>query len=138
MAPPPSVTQPPPSFNDAAQNDWSTPSSYPAPPPSDWSSPGAWQQPPSPQGMPGMMQPTGQEQGLAIASLVMGVLGLICIPILAPIAVVLGFIALGKANNDPARYGGRGLAMGGMITGGIMTLLLVLVFFLVILSNLRF
>ena len=135
MAPPPSVTQPPPSFNDPAPSDWSTPSSYPPPPPSDWSSPGAWQQPPSAHGMPGMMQPIKQEQNLAMISLITGVLGLICFPILAPVAVVTGFMALSKVKEDPVRYGGKGLAIGGMVLGGIMTLLWVLIIFLEILSN---
>ena len=35
------------------------------------------------------------------------------------VAVVLGFMARGKASSDPASYGGAGLALGGIITGAI-------------------
>jgi hypothetical protein len=67
----------------------------------------------------------GQSQTLAIISLVVGILSLCCgytfiVPI---IAIVLGFMARGKANNDPANYGGAGLALGGIITGALALLL---------------
>ncbi|WP_367873790.1 GYF domain-containing protein [Luteolibacter sp. Populi] len=68
--------------------------------------------------------PVGQapSQGLAIASLVCGIVSLIgccawfiMIPV-GLIAIVLGFIALAKAK-DPARFGGKGMARTGIITG---------------------
>lgn len=67
----------------------------------------------------------GPNQTLAIVSLVVGILSLCCgytfvVPI---IAIVLGFMAKGKANNDPANFGGAGLALGGIITGAIALLL---------------
>jgi hypothetical protein len=66
-----------------------------------------------------------QSQGLAIASLVCGIASLLCCSwfIVGIAAVVMGFIARGKANSDPANYGGAGLALAGMITGGISVLL---------------
>ena len=68
---------------------------------------------------------SGQNQTLAIVSLVCGILGLICcfsfIPGLA--ALVTGFMAKGKAEQNPNEYGGRGLALGGIITGAISLLL---------------
>ena len=62
----------------------------------------------------------GQNQTLAIVSLIAGILGLtICCGGFIPniLAIVLGFMAKSKAANDPANYGGAGLAMGGIITG---------------------
>jgi len=50
------------------------------------------------------------------------------------IAIVLGFMAKGKATSDPANFGGAGLALGGIITGVIGLLAgiayLIFVFFL--------
>ncbi|HJS52075.1 MAG TPA: DUF4190 domain-containing protein [Pyrinomonadaceae bacterium] len=74
----------------------------------------------------------GQSQTLAIISLIVGILSLCCgytfiVPI---IAIVLGFMARGKANNDPANYGGAGLALGGIITGAIALVLGVVVIIL--------
>jgi len=65
----------------------------------------------------------GQSQVLAIGALVCGILSctvLCCMGIfLGPVAFVLGFMAKKKADENPAEYGGRGLAVAGMITGGI-------------------
>ena len=61
-----------------------------------------------------------QSKTLAIVSLVVGILGMtVCCGSLLPslAAVVMGFMARGKANNDPMNYGGGGLATGGIITG---------------------
>lgn len=69
----------------------------------------------------------GKNQTLAIVSLVLGVLSIILCQITGPVAVVLGFMARGKANKNPAQYTGSGLALGGIITGLIGTLLLFLV-----------
>ncbi len=67
----------------------------------------------------------GQSKGLAIASLVCGVLScLCCLPLLTGLAgIVIGFIAKKKADENPSEFGGRGLALGGMITGAIGILL---------------
>jgi len=62
----------------------------------------------------------GQNQTLAIVSLVLGILGLtLCCGwfIVSLAAVITGFMARGKASSDPANYGGSGLALGGLITG---------------------
>lgn len=77
----------------------------------------------------------GPNQTLAIVSLVAGILGLtVCCGALVPslVAVVLGFMARGKANNDPANYGGAGLALGGLITGviGLIGSIIVLIYVL--------
>lgn len=71
----------------------------------------------------------GQNQTLAIISLVCGCLSLICCSWFVPgiAAVILGFIARNKATSDPANYGGAGLALAGIITGGISLVLGVIV-----------
>lgn len=69
-----------------------------------------------------------QSNGLAIASLVLGILSIVfgIIPvigliswILAPVGLVLGFMALGKPT-------GRGMAIGGTVTSGIGLLICIL------------
>jgi hypothetical protein len=64
----------------------------------------------------------GQNSTLAIISLVCGILGLtVCCGsfVVSLVAIVLGFMARGKANSDPASYGGAGLALAGIITGAL-------------------
>lgn len=104
-------------------------SSAPAPkaPAAEWTPPAApvasWQDQSVGENTP--FQPpvaaTGaQSKTLAIVSLVLGILGLtLCCGTILPslIAMILGFMARSKAANDPANYGGAGLALGGLITG---------------------
>ena len=72
-------------------------------------------------------------KGLAVASLV---LGIISIPTLglfvvgAITAIVLGVIALGRIKKEPATHGGKGMAIGGIVTGAV-SLLLTAVFVIV-------
>jgi hypothetical protein len=64
----------------------------------------------------------GQNSTLAIISLVCGILGLtVCCGsfIVSLVAIVLGFMARGKASSDPSHYGGSGLALAGIITGAL-------------------
>jgi len=66
----------------------------------------------------------GRNQTLPIVALVFGILALplICchgglyfgIP-----AAIIGYIGLNNANNNPEAYSGRGMALAGMILGGI-------------------
>jgi len=87
-----------------------------------------WTPPPSPtQGGPSHSQPSStnlstQNKTLAIISLVAGILGLtICCGSILPslVALILGFMARGKANSNPSQFGGAGLAMGGIILGAV-------------------
>jgi len=39
--------------------------------------------------------------------------------LLGPAALVMGFMAKKKAEEQPSQYGGRGLALGGMVTGAV-------------------
>lgn len=73
-------------------------------------------------------------QGLAIGSLVCGILGLIgcCAwPIAGPlaiVAIVLGFVALGKVKANPVAFGGKGMAKTGLILGFLGLLAVAVIF----------
>jgi hypothetical protein len=71
----------------------------------------------------------GPSSVLAIVSLVVGILSILCCGWFIPgiVAIVLGFMARSKANSDPANYGGAGLALGGIITGALSLVLGVIV-----------
>jgi hypothetical protein len=62
-----------------------------------------------------------QKSGLAIASLVLGLLG--CF-FTSPIGLILGIVAMVKANRHPAEYGGKGLAIAGIVLNGLGILFL--------------
>jgi len=60
-----------------------------------------------------------QRKGLAIASLVIGIVSILtCGGLLvgAIVGIVLGIVAMNKAKRDPAQYAGRGLAIAGIVT----------------------
>ena len=59
--------------------------------------------------------------GLAIASLVLGILGLTCIlPIIGPIlALILGIVALNQINKSRGTVTGQGQAVAGLVLGGV-------------------
>ena len=72
-------------------------------------------------------QPSPLKSGMAIASMVLGILGfvtsiiLIGIP-LALTGLILGIVALVRANKKPNTYGGKGFAIAGIATGALATL----------------
>ena len=69
--------------------------------------------------------PARPRQGMAIASLVIGILSvptLGCLGFGALVGIVLGTIALVRANREPGEYGGRGLAIGGMVASALSLL----------------
>jgi len=77
---------------------------------------------------------TTPNQTLATISLILGVISMFMVCCAGGIwlglpAAVVGFIAMKNADNDPTRYGGRGLAIGGLVLG-IVTFL-ASVFFLI-------
>ena len=62
--------------------------------------------------------------GIAIASLIFGILGFITMGLAGIVAVVLGHISLSRINHARGALGGRGISIGGLITGYLSSLLL--------------
>jgi len=60
--------------------------------------------------------------GLAIASLVLGILGLITCGLTALVGLVLGIVGLVSINNSQGRLKGSGLATAGIVVSGLMIL----------------
>lgn len=102
------------------------------------SQPATWSPPPAPDAswqnqeigqntpfQPPVAAGAGQNQTLAIVSLVLGLLSIPCCGfiIFGIGALVTGFMAKSKAEQNPNEYGGRGLALGGIIIGGITIIL---------------
>lgn len=64
-----------------------------------------------------------QDQTLPTISLILGIFAVLTncfggIP-LGAAAIITGVVGLNHEKNEPTKYGGRGLAMGGVITGAI-------------------
>jgi len=80
-------------------------------------SPPAWQPPPPP------ARPVkAQSQGLALASMITGLLGLVlgCLgPLPGFAAVVLGWMALSQIKRTPETTGGKPMAIIGVVTGAL-------------------
>jgi hypothetical protein len=75
---------------------------------------------------------------MATVALVLGIISLVCAYPLGIVAVIIGFIALGKAKQ--MNGAGRGMAIGGIVTGAIaflvaIALLLIFVVFADDVSN---
>ena len=100
--------------------------------------PATWSPPPAPDAnwqnqqigqntpfQPPVAAGSGQNNTLAIVSLVLGILSIPCCGfiIFGIAALVTGFMAKSKADQNPNEYGGRGLALGGIILGGITIVL---------------
>ena len=62
----------------------------------------------------------GSTNGLATASLVLGIIGLCVFPICSPIALILGIVANSQINKTG--QDGKGMAITGIILGIIGTL----------------
>ena len=109
------------------------PDGYGSPPPGGYGypPPGGYGYPPPPAGY-GYGYPAQQSfgtNGMAIASLVSALAGLLCM-IGSVLGVIFGIIALNqiKSTGQP----GRGMALAGLIIGGITTAFAVVLFFIVI------
>ncbi len=62
------------------------------------------------------------KQGMAIASLVLGIVSLPtlgCLGVGALVAIVLGIVALSRASREPHVYGGKGFAIGGIVAAAM-------------------
>jgi hypothetical protein len=83
--------------------------------------------PPAPVGSLGAAMTSGSPPptcGLAIASLVCGILGLCTVGITSIVGLVLGILALMKISKSEGRLGGNGLAIAGVSVSGALLLLL--------------
>ena len=61
--------------------------------------------------------------GMAVAALILGLIG--CIPPLGIVALILGLIAIGRIDNPANNLTGKGLAIAGTIIGGATTFLII-------------
>jgi len=86
-------------------------------------SPTASAPPPSPHPLPASAPPPARTNGLALASLILGILGVVTCGLTALAGLILGIVALKKtsASRDGA---GRGLAIAGTIVSAVFLLLL--------------
>lgn len=93
------------------------PSNWPASPPAQWQQ-AAMQQTPQQ-----YLVNRSPDQTLAVVSLCFGIasitVGWCCSSgiLFSLVALITGFMALSKLKKDPQRYGGRGMAIGGIVTG---------------------
>jgi hypothetical protein len=131
--PPPGM--PPPS---APPNPFAPPAPYAAP--GAYAPPGAYGQYPPPY-PPAYPPPYGygygptSTNGLAIASLVLGLLGWAVCGLGSVIAVVLGFVARSQIRSSNGRQGGDGLARAGIVLGFVGIGLVILWFVLIAVSS---
>ena len=68
-----------------------------------------------------------QKIGLAVTAMIFGILAIATTifligVLLAPIGLILGIVALVKANKKPQQYGGKGFAIAGIATSGLVAL----------------
>ena len=74
--------------------------------------------PPAPEQTPDQGETPSITNGMAIAGLVMGILGISCCglgPVFAALGIVFSGIALNQINSFPHWYKGRGLAIAGLV-----------------------
>lgn len=115
------------------------PASWPASPQS--SPPAQWQQPHL------QNQPFGQsafvasrDQTLPTISLILGILSILLMCCYGGIwlgvpAAILGFLGMRNADSDASRYGGRGIAIGGMVLGVVSFLASMIFALIAIVAN---
>jgi hypothetical protein len=122
----------PPSVSPTEQPTLDMPGKYSAPasyqPPAPLQS--GWTPPPPP------AFPVKPQQSLAVASFVLGMVSITvgwCCSfgvLTAPIALILGIVALVQIKSDPARNAGKGFAIGGIVTGGLYFAIIALIILL--------
>jgi len=99
-------------------------------------SPGPWQPSPPPQ----VPTRTGAQtsQGLALTSMIVGIVGIVAAgcfgPIPGIIALALGLTALSQIKKSPEKYGGKPFATAGVIIGGVTILFYLILLLWFILS----
>lgn len=81
-----------------------------------------------------------QDQTLPVISLILGVFGLVLLCCygglpLGLAAVVTGYLGMNNANKNPMGYGGRGLAIGGIVLGAVGILATLIWIIIILLSS---
>ena len=84
--------------------------------------------PPSSTGAPAANPLAGWALGTGIASVVC-----CCLPVLSPVSIVLGAMALSQSNQNP-HQGGRALATGGIVLGCV-SLVMAIIFWVIVLMS---
>jgi len=130
--PPPTMMSPPlpPSVSPSEQPTINLQTTQPAPysPPAPMQQ--SWQPPPQPmqsgwQPPPPPAYAKTKKQGLAIASMILGIISFPLVfccytgTVTSPIAIVLGIISLVQIKNDPDENGGKPFAIVGIVLGGL-------------------
>jgi hypothetical protein len=75
-----------------------------------------------------------EQDTMAIVSLILGILNFFCCGIIAPVALVLGFMSRAKIRNSGGALRGEGLALAGIILGAVGILELIVAIILAIIS----
>ncbi len=103
------------------QGGWQSSWGQPQPEQNQWQQqpqPNQWQQQQTPQWTG--YQPSPPTPGNAIASLILGIVGIVMCPIITSvIGLILGYQAKREISNSGGKLGGRGVALGGIITSWI-------------------
>lgn len=81
-------------------------------------------QPPSLPNLPAAAPPPAKTSGLAITSLVLGLLGLISCGISSLVGLVLGIVSLTQISKSQGRLKGQGLAIAGVVVSAFILLLM--------------
>ena len=104
----PPYGSPPPGYEQQPSQPYGTPPGYPP----------AYNQAPygAPAGYPGVLPAGSQSNGLAIASMILGIVGFLFGLLTAIPAVITGHMALNRIKQNPA-LGGRGMAIAGLVLG---------------------
>ncbi len=68
------------------------------------------------------IEPEGKTSGLAIASLVLGILGLLTCGVTALVGLILGIVGLVSIKGSEGRLKGAGLATGGIVVSAVFLL----------------
>ena len=71
--------------------------------------------------------PVQQRSGMAIASMVLGILSLVLCQVFGIVGLILGIMALGRTRRHPHQYGGRGHALAGLATSPVGLLPVILI-----------
>jgi hypothetical protein len=122
-------------FSAPRPTEYAPPPPTPTPEPYRWANgappPPAWTPPPAPM-YPAVRQQQ-QQTTIGLLSLIFGLasitIGWLCLGLpMGILAIILGFVALSQVRKNPTQYGGKPLAIVGMVTGGIVLLVHLAIF----------